>query len=82
MRRGEPRWETFDEAALARTLAALERPGAAARFLPEDESSGEIDETLGELLGLHPSLATVRERLAGAMRSLAGRGHVVFIGRG
>jgi len=52
-----------------------------ARFLPEDRVS-EISSSVGELVGLHPSLWDLVQKTNQTMRRLARQGHVVLVGRG
>jgi cytidylate kinase len=52
-----------------------------ARFLPEDRVS-EINSSVGELVGLHPSLWELVQKTNRTMCQLARQGHVVLVGRG
>ncbi len=52
-----------------------------ARFLPEDRIS-EIDASIGELLGLHPSIWQLIQRANELTRQLARSGQVILVGRG
>lgn len=56
-------------------------PTQLSRFLPEDRIS-EIDATIGEIVGLHPSLWTLIDKTNELIRQLARDGHVIFVGRG
>jgi cytidylate kinase len=52
-----------------------------ARYLPEDKVS-EVNASIGELVGLHPNLWELVQKMNKAMRDLAERNHAILVGRG
>lgn len=74
-------WELHSGNLIEESLRSDRLPAALARFLPEDRIH-EVDASVGELLGLHPSLWTLVASLNEFMRRLARSGHVVLLGRG
>jgi cytidylate kinase len=74
-------WELHSGDLIEESLRSDRLPPALARFLPEDRIH-ELDASVGELLGLHPSLWTLVASLNEFMRRLARRGHTVLLGRG
>jgi Cytidylate kinase len=78
---GEVAWTVFDRNLVEEMLRSEHLSPRLARFLPEDRIS-EIDASIGELLGLHPSLWALIQRTNDMMRELARRGHAIMVGRG
>lgn len=76
-----PEWAFFDKNLLAYALSSKNLEEGLAQFLPEDRLS-EIKGTIGELMGLHPSLWQLEHQVAEVILQLAHVGHVVFVGRG
>jgi cytidylate kinase len=74
-------WTAFGGNMITRMLAANHLPEQLARFLPEDRVP-EVNATLGEMVGLHPSLWELMEKTKATMRHLAKTGHVILVGRG
>jgi cytidylate kinase len=75
------RWSVFDDNLTPQMLKQHGLPTRVARFLPEDRVS-EINASIGELVGLHPSLYDLVQKTNATMRDLATRGHVILVGRG
>ncbi len=73
-------WVFLDKNLLARALARINLPERLADHLPEDKIS-EIKAIVGELLGLHPSLWDLEQRVAEAILQLAHVGRVIIAGR-
>jgi len=73
-------WVFLDKNLLAHALARLKLPERLADHLPEDKVS-EIKAMVGELLGLHPPLWDLEQRVAEAILQLAHVGRVVIAGR-
>ena len=73
-------WVFLDKNLLAHALARVNLPQRLADHLPEDKVS-EIKAVIGELLGLHPSLWDVEQRVAEAILQLANIGRVIIAGR-
>lgn len=78
---GDVAWTVFDRNLVEEMLQSEHLSPRLARFLPEDRVS-EIDASIGELLGLHPSLWSLIQRTNEMMRELARRGHAILVGRG
>lgn len=74
-------WTTFGGNVISQMLAANHLPEQIARFLPED-SVPEVNATIGEMVGLHPSLWELMQKTNQTMRQLARIGHVILVGRG
>jgi cytidylate kinase len=74
-------WSVFDDNLTPQMLKRHGLPTRFARFLPEDRVS-EIHASIGELVGLHPSLYDLVQKTNATMRELASRGRVVLVGRG
>jgi cytidylate kinase len=77
----KPAWTAFDRNLVARMLEDCHLSSTLARFLPEDRVS-EIDASVGEIIGLHPSIWTMVHQTNGLMRRLAALGNVILVGRG
>lgn len=77
---GENGWVFLDKDLLTQALLHHQLPTDLADYLPEDRIS-EIKAVIGELMGLHPSLWQLEQKIAEAILQLAHVGHVVFAGR-
>ena len=73
-------WVFLDKNLLAHALARINLPERLAEHLPEDKIS-EITAVVGELMGLHPSLWDLEQRVAEAILQLAHVGRVIIAGR-
>lgn len=73
-------WVFLDRDLLAKALTHHQLPARLAEYLPEDRVS-EIRSAIGELVGLHPSLWQLEQKVSEAILQLAHVGHVVFSGR-
>lgn len=76
----EHSWVFLDRDLLTRALTQHRLPAQLADYLPEDRIS-EIRAGIGELVGLHPSLWQLEQKVSEAIVQLAHVGHVVFAGR-
>lgn len=74
------RWVLLDRDLLDQALKHHRLPATLAEYLPEDRIS-EIRATIGELVGLHPSLWQLEQKVAEAVLQLAHVGHVILAGR-
>lgn len=74
------RWALLDRDLLDQALKHHSLPATLAEYLPEDRVS-EIRATIGELVGLHPSLWQLEQKVAEAVLQLAHVGHVILAGR-
>lgn len=77
---GEAPWVFLDRDLLTRALTQHQLPTSLAAYLPEDRIS-EIRATIGELVGLHPSLWQLEQKVSEAILQLAHVGHVILVGR-
>jgi len=77
----QPHWTVFDRNLVEKMLEHYKLAASLSRFLPEDKIS-EIDSSVGEILGLHPSIWTLVHQTNSTMRRLAGMGNVILVGRG
>jgi cytidylate kinase len=73
-------WVLLDKNLLTQALTHHHLPERLAAFLPEDSIS-ETKAVIGELVGLHPSLWTLEQKIAEAVLQLAHVGRVIFAGR-
>lgn len=78
---GEKPWTVFDANLVVTMLNSRELSPRLAAFLPEDKVS-DIEASVGEIVGLHPSLWELTQRTNDLMRQLARSGHVILVGRG
>ena len=74
-------WTYFDEDLVEKVLKDHDLPTSLAKFMPEDSVS-EIDSTINEILGRHPSLWTLFEQTVETMVHLCHMGHCILVGRG
>jgi cytidylate kinase len=74
-------WSIFGGNIINQMLQSNQLPGELARFLPEDRVP-EVNATIGEIVGLHPSLWELVQKANATMRRLAAGGHVILVGRG
>lgn|ERR1035438_7504170 len=73
-------WVLLDKDLLGFALARHDLPEQLARYLPEDKIS-EIDAAIGEMIGLHPSIWELEQRVAQTIVQLAHVGRFIFVGR-
>lgn len=74
-------WSVYDGNLITRMLEANHLPAHLARYLPEDKVS-EVNASIGELVGLHPSLWDLVQKLNKTICDLAQHDHAVIVGRG
>ena len=74
-------WVFLDKDLLTQALLHHQLPAQLADYLPEDRIS-ETKAAIGELMGLHPSLWQLEEKIAEAILQLAHVGRIIFAGRG
>ncbi len=73
-------WMFLDKDLLTRALTTHHLPEQLADFLPEDRIS-DIKGMIGEIVGLHPPLWELEQRVNEAIRQFAQMGRVIFAGR-
>ena len=74
-------WTVFDKNLVEKILEDHHLPSRLARYMPERKIS-ELDDAVGELLGLHPSSWTLVEHTADTLLRLAKMGNAILVGRG
>lgn len=74
-------WTVFDKNIVYKVLEDHHLPGRLAQYMPERKIS-DIDDAVGELLGLHPSAWTMVEHTTETILRLAKMGNVILVGRG
>jgi cytidylate kinase len=74
-------WSIFGGNIINQMLQANHLPEELARYLPEDKIP-EVNATIGEIVGLHPSLWELVQKANETMRRLAMAGNVILVGRG
>lgn len=77
----EGEWTVFDHGLVSYALKEHELPARMVQYLPEDRVS-EIQGTLREVLGLHPSLWSMVSQVSETILHLAHLGNVILVGRG
>lgn len=78
---GDKPWTVFDANLVETMLHSRELSPRLAAFLPEDKVS-DFQASVGEIVGLHPSLWELTQRTNEMMRQLVRAGHVILVGRG
>ena len=73
-------WVFLDKDLLTQALLHHQLPARLAEFLPEDRIA-ETKAVIGELVGLHPSLWQLEQKISEAILQLAHVGRVIFAGR-
>ncbi len=74
-------WTLFDSELSKEILKEHGLPEHLEKFIP-DEAVGEIESTVNEILGRHPSLWTLYEDTKETITNLARTGHCILVGRG
>lgn len=74
-------WSVYDANLIEAMLQANSLEPRIARYLPEDSVS-EIHASVGELVGLHPSLWQLTQKTNEMIRKLARTGRAILVGRG
>lgn len=74
-------WQVSEGNLTEKMLRANNLPARLGRFLPEDHVS-EINASMGELVGLHPSLWDLVQKTNETIVELAKAGHAIVVGRG
>lgn len=74
-------WTVFHRALVEKVLAKQNLPAEFARFMPEDRVS-YIQDTMEELLGLHPSSTDLVAQVTETILGLAELGNCIIVGRG
>lgn len=77
---GKP-WAIFDKDLVHKILEDHSLPKELAKFMPDD-AVGELESTINEILGRHPSQWTLFEYSVDTIARLCRIGHCILIGRG
>ncbi len=78
---GGDSWSIFGGNLINQMLQIHHLPEQLARYLPED-TVPEVNATIGEMVGLHPSLWELVQKAKATMQQLATGGNVILVGRG
>lgn len=78
---GAPPWTLFDKGLIRRVLEDHDLPGYLEKFMVEQRVS-ELQAAINEIVGLHPSLWELHEKMGATVVRLLGRGHAIIVGRG
>lgn len=79
--KGEVPWTLFDDNLVKQVLEDYQLPADLEKFMPDDAVS-ELEGSINELLGRHPSLWTLFEKTVSTMVRLSRMGHSILVGRG
>jgi len=74
-------WTLFDETLVKQVLKDHHLPAELEKFMPDD-TIGELEGSINELLGRHPALWTLFEKTVSTMVRLGRMGHSILVGRG
>ena len=74
-------WTVFDRNLIEKVLEDHHLSKRIAQFVPECHKS-LLEDTLEDLLGLHPPIALLVRQASETILSLAEKGHVILVGRG
>lgn len=74
-------WTVFNHDLLEHVIREHHLPERTADYFPEDRPE-EVRAWVGEILGLHPGVATSARKLAETIRRIAGAGNAIVVGRG
>lgn len=75
-----PGWEVYDQNLIEAVLKQHSLSQRLGRFMPEDTRS-PVEELMEELLGAHPAMEILLNRVEETLLQLAGQGRVVLVGR-
>jgi cytidylate kinase len=76
----ETQWAVFDEDLPKKILKDHDLPVDMAKFMPDD-AVGEIESSINEILGRHPSQWTLFEHTIETVVDLSRKGHAIIVGR-
>lgn len=77
----DPPWTLFDKNLIRRVLDDHQLPRQLEKFMSESYVS-ELQSTINEIVGLHPSLWELHEKMGDTIVRLLGHGHAIIVGRG
>jgi len=74
-------WTLFDDNLVRKVLEDHQLPADLEKFMPDD-AIGELEGSINEMLGRHPSLWTLFEKTVDTIVRLARLGNCIIVGRG
>jgi hypothetical protein len=74
-------WTLFDKDLVKRILEDHNLPAELEKFMPDD-AVGELEGSINEILGLHPSLWSLFEKTVETIARLCRMGNCIVVGRG
>lgn len=74
-------WTVFDKNLIDKVLEDNELPARLEKYVPED-ATNELEATIKEILGLHPSLWTLVQKTSETLFNIARKGNAILVGRG
>jgi cytidylate kinase len=74
-------WTVYDSNLIDKMLADHGLPAYLSKILREDRAS-QLEDFMADALGVHPPSAILLQHVTETLRSLAGAGNVILIGRG
>jgi cytidylate kinase len=74
-------WTVFDKNLINKVLEDNELPSRLEKYVPED-ATNELEATIKEILGLHPSLWTLVQKTSETLFNIARKGNAILVGRG
>ncbi|WP_269543205.1 AAA family ATPase [Cerasicoccus fimbriatus] len=77
----DPPWTLFDKNLIHRVLDDHNLPRYLEKFMTETKVN-ELQSAINEIVGLHPSMWELHEKVGDTIVRLLGRGHVILVGRG
>jgi len=77
----EPPWTLFDKNLIHRVLDDHHLPRQLEKFMTESHVN-ELQNTINEIVGLHPSLWDLHEKMGDTIVRLLSAGHSIIVGRG
>lgn len=80
LKKEESAWEVHDEDLPQQILREHGLPIEMAKFMPDDAIS-EVESSINELLGRHPSQWTLFEHTIDTVANIARKGHAIIVGR-
>jgi cytidylate kinase len=74
-------WTLFDDDLVQQVLKDHNLPGDLEKFMPDD-AVGELESSINEILGRHPSMWSLFEKTVSTIARLSRMGHCIIVGRG
>ncbi|PXA05177.1 hypothetical protein DDZ13_04240 [Coraliomargarita sinensis] len=74
-------WTLFDDNLVLKVLEDNQLPSDLEKFMPDDAVS-EVESSINEILGRHPSMWTLFDKTVGTIVRLSRMGNCIIVGRG